>query len=409
MCIIIPIDHMLCSHTVAIWQHCANAPRSVFGHKPCSHIRQHGRPILTRKICHNCGGPRFFARRGGLAARGSGSSVLGRVKEQHEDLSEQYDSGYQSDLIPEADDEADFDDASLSPLQQAASVRKWRDLSRQRLSNIPRSSGQKSNWRPNLKRDLSESSSSTSSIFSSRRPSIESTLTQAHSITPIIRSPSPPRKGSTLLHPSTPPMEPSEIQSHGRNVSFQDFTPPATPPQGSEVLKRQSSTLLHPSPPQLRPVSDLPDDISFPFAFSLPAPVSNPPSSAPVSTSAPDRPPFIRKNSTLLHPSSPDDDISDPYPIPAKTVISLPPTPQTTPTIGCHKRCTSTLNSSPLDDDWEEPLHSSHSDAEYDSDDDQSVEANAPRRSSIKVARLAHAARASRISFHGDQLRILRD
>ncbi|KAF2443642.1 hypothetical protein P171DRAFT_432852 [Karstenula rhodostoma CBS 690.94] len=130
MCIIIPIDHTPCDHTIAIWQHCANAPRSVFGHKPCSHIRQHGRPIITRKMCHNCGGPRFFARRGGLAARGSGSgsSMLGQVKE---DMNEQYDSGYQSDLIPEAEDEADDDDLALSPRQSAALTQRWRDLSRQ--------------------------------------------------------------------------------------------------------------------------------------------------------------------------------------------------------------------------------------------------------------------------------------
>lgn len=398
MCVIIPIDHTPCTHTVALWQHCANAPRSVFGHKPCSHIRQHGRPILTRKLCHNCGGPRYFARRGGLAARGSGSSMLDEVKEQKEEQGDQYDSGYQSDLIPEADEEAEHDDSLLSPRQSAASMRWKREFSNQRSSNIPRSSGQKSNWRPNLKRDLSESSSSVSSGFSSRRTSMDSTISKsgntnthsfqsrlsyssmkklAQSLTPIIRSPSP-RRASV--------------------VSFQDITPPVTPPECHESPKRKGSTLLHPSSPQMEPVSALPEEESFPIDFSLPTSVPN-------GMSTPPQESFPRKNSTLLHPSSPIDESNGLCS--AKTIISLPPTPQTTPTIGCFKRSTSALSSRSNDDEWEEPLHSSHSDVEYDSDDDQSVAAFAPHRSSVRVARQGQTARASRISFHGNQLRIL--
>ncbi|KAL1601558.1 hypothetical protein SLS60_006473 [Paraconiothyrium brasiliense] len=399
-----------------MWQHCANAPRSVFGHKPCSHIRQHGRPIITRKLCHNCGGPRFFTRRGGLAARGSGSgsSILGQVKEQKEDLNEQYDSGYQSDLMPDADEDAAGDDASLSPRQSAALTRKWRDLSRQRSSNIPRSSGQKSNWRPNLKRDLSESSSD-SSMPSSRRISIGSAR-QLLSIeakrfdktsAPIIRSPSPPRKSSTLLHPSPPLQEQFERLPRASVTSLQDLTPPTTPPSRPDPPKRQSSSLLHPSPPQDTSMGDSSADVGYPFTFLLPASVP----SEPIPTSAPRRPDApSRKNSTLLHPSPPHDEISNPLPIPAKTVISLPPTPQATPTLECFKRCPS-VRSTLSDDDWEGPLHSSHSDAEYDSDDDQSVDADtkSAHRTSLKIAHLGRAARASRISFHGNQLRILRD
>ncbi|KAJ4287644.1 hypothetical protein N0V90_012347 [Kalmusia sp. IMI 367209] len=432
MCIIIPIDHTPCAHTVAIWQHCANAPRSVFGHKPCSHIRQHGRPIITRKLCHNCGGPRFFARRGGIAARGSGSSGLGEVKEQKEEQSEQYDSGYQSDIIPEADEDAEYDDPSLSPRQPAAPTRRW--FARQRSSNIPRSSGQNSNWRPNLKRDLSESSS-VSSIPSSRRTSIDFAVSKfddesnhsfraqlsssdlnrlEQSLAPILRSPSPRRKGSTLLHPSPPPAETFESLQRASAISIQDLTPPATPPQRPGPPKRQSSTLLHPSSPELRPVSDLPEDIGYPFTFSLPAPVTTPPILSPTPTSVPafyqpGAPP--RKNSTLLHPSPPNDEpTSDPFFVPTKTVISLPPTPQTTPTLGCFKRCPSVLHSALSKNQWEEPLHSSHSDAEYDSDD-QSDEADteSAHGNSIMVARTGRTGRASRISFHGNQLRILQD
>ncbi|KAF9732015.1 hypothetical protein PMIN01_09944 [Paraphaeosphaeria minitans] len=416
MCIIIPIDHTPCDHTVAIWQHCANAPRSVFGHKPCSHIRQHARPIITRKMCRECGGPRYFARRGGLAARGSGSgsdfSMLGQVKE---DLNEQYDSGYQSDLIPEADDEVDDDDSSLSPRQSAALTQRWMDISRQRSSNIPRSSGQRSNWRPNLKRDLSGSSSD-SSVPSLRRPSIVSTRQLPHgdtrkfdnNLVPIIRSPSPPRKGSTLLHPSSPLQELFEPLPRASTSSFQDLTPPATPPSRPDAPKRQSSTLLHPSSPQVESVADGPEELGSPFKFSLPAPVT----SAPIPTSAPRRPNApSRKKSTLLHPSPPNEEMTDPFPVIAKTVISLPPTPQATPTLGCFKRCPS-VRSNLSGYEWEEPLHSSHSDVEYDSDDDddQSMDADMTAHSvSIKVAHLCRTARASRISFHGNQLRILRD
>ncbi|KAF1966875.1 hypothetical protein BU23DRAFT_573694 [Bimuria novae-zelandiae CBS 107.79] len=427
MCIIIPIDHASCAHTVALWQHCANAPRSMFGHKPCPHIRQHGRPILTRKLCHNCGGPRYFARRGGLAARGSGSSVLGELKEQKEDHGDQYDSGYQSDLIPEVDEDADDDDISLSPRQAVASTN-WRAFSRQRSSNIPRSSSQKSNWRPNLKRDLSESSCSTSSISSSRCQSIDSTISRfddentqsfqaqlssyntrrlTQFLAPVIRSPSPRRKGSTLLHPSSPPLEPTEGLLRGSIISYQDLTPPATPPERPEPPKRQESTLLRPSSPQLRPTSNSPEDVGFLFNLSPSGLAASPPTLEPTPASAPVRPGFPRKNSTLLHPSPPNDEVPGPFTVPAKTIISLPPTPQTTPTAGCFKRCPSAARSTPSDDDL--VLHSSHSDAEYDTEDDQSVAGSARHSSSLRTARIGRTVRASRIYFHGAQLRILQD
>lgn len=397
MCIIVSIDHTPCDHTTAMWQHCPNAPRSVFGHKPCSHVRQQGRPIITRKTCHNCGGPRFFARRGGLAARGSGSasSMLSQVKE---DLNEQYDSGYQSDLMPDAEEEAD-DDLSLSPRQSASLTQRWRDLSRQRSSDFTRSSGQKSNWRPNLKRDLSESSSD-SSGHPSRRFSIVAMRqlppSQAHRFdlnsAPILRTPSPPRKGSSLLHPSSPSQEPFKYLPHASTSSFQDLTPPVTPPSRPEARNRQSSSPLK---------------LGSPFTYTIPASVT----SAPIPTSAPRRPDApLRKNSTLLHPSSPEDEKSDPFPVVAKTVMSLPPTPQATPTLGYFKRCSS-IRSNLSESEWEEPLHSSHSDVEYDSDDNRSVDADtkSAHRTSLKVAQVARAARVSRKSFHGNQVRILRD
>lgn len=425
MCVIIPIDHTQCSHTVPIWQHCANAPRSVFGHKPCAHIRQHGRPIMTRKSCHSCGGPRFFARRGGIAARGSGSSIpmLKNVKEQKEDPNEQYDSGYQSDIVPDMDEDASFDDAALSPRQPAAATRWW--ASKQCSSNIPRTSGPSPNWRPNLKRDLSETSSA-SSISSSRRSSIDhaisrfdsesihafrarlsssdrNRLEQSFASTP--RRPSPHRKGSTLLHPSPPPAEPLYSVQRTHALSIQDLTPPTTPPSRPGPPMRQSSTLLHPSSPDHRPTSNISEDMGYPFTFSLPAPITLPPIRSPAPTSAPSYdfhglPP--RKNSTLLHPSPPNDEsVGNPFFVPMKTIISLPPTPQGTPRLACSKRYSSS-RSSRASNEWEEPLHSSHSDAEYDSDDQcDEADTESAHGNSLMMAR------ASRISFYGNQLRIL--
>lgn len=420
MCIIIPIDHATCAHTVALWQHCANAPRSLFGHKPCSHIRQHSRPILTRKRCHNCGGPRFFARRGGLAARGNGSAGLDEVKEEDEEENEQYDSGYQSDLMPEADDQDEHDEL-VSPRQTAASTWRAREFATQPSSHAPRSSNYKSSWRPNLKRDLSTSSSSTSSSVHSY-PSIDSTMSRsereetrsfrarlsynsvkrlAQSLAPVIRSPSPRRKSAAFLTPSLPPFEPSEDGRRASTISYQDITPPATPPDSLAAPSRKGSTLLHPSTPQERPVSNVSADVGFPFTLNHSPVTMEAPAWEPLDAPELDHIGVPRKNSTLLHPSSPSDDES-PAPFTAKTIISLPPTPQGTPTAGCFKRCPSALSSNSSDDDWEEPLHSSHSDVEYDSDDDPSATAFAPHRISLKTARVGQTVRASRVSLHGN-------
>ncbi|ORY01499.1 hypothetical protein BCR34DRAFT_592228 [Clohesyomyces aquaticus] len=105
MCIILPVDHVPCTHTVAIWQHCVNAPRSrTQSFELCSHIRQHPRPIVTRKLCFHCGGPRFFARRGGIADRGRGSTASADLRKM-DYLGDPEDSGYASDAIIEEEEE----------------------------------------------------------------------------------------------------------------------------------------------------------------------------------------------------------------------------------------------------------------------------------------------------------------
>ncbi|KAF2640881.1 hypothetical protein P280DRAFT_370187, partial [Massarina eburnea CBS 473.64] len=148
MCVVLPVDHVPCSHTVAIWQHCIHALRSCAGLKPCSRIRQHARPILTRKLCIHCGGPRYFARRGGIAERGNGSRAIAEKKE----LGSPYDSGYCSDIIHE-EEEGYETDSTLSP--RAAKVpTTWRAVSRQNSPSTRQPHSHSSSWKPNLKNEL---------------------------------------------------------------------------------------------------------------------------------------------------------------------------------------------------------------------------------------------------------------
>ncbi|KAF2471297.1 uncharacterized protein BDR25DRAFT_342587 [Lindgomyces ingoldianus] len=175
MCIILPVDHLPCTHTVAIWQHCINAPRSkIHGLAPCSHIRQHPRPILTRKLCFHCGGPRFFARRGGIAERGKGSGSAGLRKKVS--LGDPEDSGYHSDSIIGEDEveddwngnennEDEQENENCSPchkrphrsFSQTIHARreneKERNETRRKPEAIPT---RKPSWRPNLKAELAK-------------------------------------------------------------------------------------------------------------------------------------------------------------------------------------------------------------------------------------------------------------
>ncbi|KAF2744588.1 hypothetical protein M011DRAFT_460870 [Sporormia fimetaria CBS 119925] len=84
MCILLPIDHLACTHTVTLFQHCLLARRSkTRGLCPCQRVRQHQRPIVTRKLCINCGGPRVFGGRGGVGKlRGVEEEVESEEEEQ---------------------------------------------------------------------------------------------------------------------------------------------------------------------------------------------------------------------------------------------------------------------------------------------------------------------------------------
>ncbi|KAF2180259.1 hypothetical protein K469DRAFT_291645 [Zopfia rhizophila CBS 207.26] len=102
MCTIIPIDHLSCTHTVAIWHHCRKAPRTkLFGPAPCGRIKQHSRPIMTKKLCYNCGGPRIFP------TKSMKYMTMGM-------LNDGIDSGYESGSVIVEEEEEDEDQVPSS-------------------------------------------------------------------------------------------------------------------------------------------------------------------------------------------------------------------------------------------------------------------------------------------------------
>lgn len=332
MCVILPVDHLSCTHTVAIWQHCIDAPRSkAYGLEPCRRIRQCSRPILTRKKCIHCGGPRFFARRGGIAERGAMSQRFVKEKEESRWL-EANDSGYHSDAILEEEEPEDADDFEISPRatpQVPFKSRKRRESIDEVIS--PRSSvrdlkqqrplSRKSSWRPNLKHELTreqdlfprrESLDSQASSYiednigkakhahwpslDGSSPKTGNSLTQLRrpalppidTVTP--QRPTPIRQNSTLLHPSSPPTPPMDMTNEG------DVSPISAQfkPESSAVHlpTRKSSTLLHPSSPP----TDTPTATESAPVFPSQSTLSNRPALPQ------------RKTSTLLHPSSPPEE-----------------------------------------------------------------------------------------------------
>ncbi|KAF2033517.1 hypothetical protein EK21DRAFT_38568, partial [Setomelanomma holmii] len=156
MCIILPVSHISCSHTISIWQHCSDATPSGRGDmRPCQDVRFHERPILTRKLCEDCNGPGYFARRGGVAERGYGNpetppEAYANAKE--EDADDSGDSGYHSDVIHEEDEYSDPEEYPLSPKAMAPPRAQSKICRARKRSHL--SITRKPSWRPNLKREL---------------------------------------------------------------------------------------------------------------------------------------------------------------------------------------------------------------------------------------------------------------
>ncbi|PVI08618.1 hypothetical protein DM02DRAFT_647957 [Periconia macrospinosa] len=266
-----------------------------------------------------------------------------------------YDSGYASDIIHEEQEEEEYDsDETLSPRACRVPPRNWPTVSRQSSSSTYRSERRESStWRPNLKKELTRQDSAASSS-STDKDDVESYCSEDmspldRSTSPVSRTSTPERKHSTLLHPSSP------VESFTDDQYTRDFTMgPAL--SNAEISNNNSRVTI--------------------IAISEPTT-----SETPVLTSVllrPRVPP--RMPSTLLHPSPPLEGSSD---MPSVTNLSLespdsdhafpvfthtPPTPL--PTETKFQRRVSVIHSSLSEDEWEDPLHSSHSDVESDSEND---------------------------------------
>jgi hypothetical protein len=340
MCIILPVSHLPCTHTISIWQYCNDATPSGAGDThPCWDVRFHERPILTKKLCGDCNAPRLFARRGGIAERGDGSPL--RIPEAYANAKEDdaNDSGYHSDVIHEEDECSDLDECPLSP--KAMAPPQARPQSCRARKRVHRSLTRKPSWRPNLKRELSKIRLEDTAPSVPRRESIDSLLSRFDdsnwntarvevgrtetkatsniriSLMPAMRE-IEVRKGrtSTLLHPSSPPpMETTGQAQMAKSFPFPQVVDLRRPPsRQSSAQARRNSTLLHPSSPDLGPTRARPVPETF---QSHKAENITPPKRRPAM--------HMRRESSLLHPSSPPSTATTPSPDQIPTIISIPP------------------------------------------------------------------------------------
>jgi hypothetical protein len=253
MCNILPISHIPCTHTIAIWQHCIEATRSsLAGMTPCWNVKQHEQAVLTRRPCEDCSGQRWFARRGGVADRGDGSPLTGTTNEDENrpitppssntNDDDADDSGYHSDVIPE---EVSSDECPISPKALAPRTKPRK--------HHHRSLTRKPSWTPNLKRDLNFSFE-----FESRRESIDSLLDAQYTTMPQSSEnyalPTRQMRGSTLLHPSSPspppPLEKAQIAQAFPFPKVVEVRKSISAGKQLDMRPRKNSTLLHPSEPE---------------------------------------------------------------------------------------------------------------------------------------------------------------
>jgi hypothetical protein len=322
MCVILPVSHISCTHTVAIWQHCIEATRSgQDGIMPCWNIKQQEQAVLTRRPCEECSGERYFARRGGIAERGNGSPATSPEAEMKSndkgDATD--DSGYYSDAIQE-EDEVSY--RPLSPKAIAPPHPRMKTY-RQRKHNASnhRTLTHKPSWKPNLKRDLDLECDF---LFQPRRDSIDSLL-YTFDATEVQTSPVETRASiEDLQCPATPtglalameelaftrPSSPSPSVTTGHARTAQAFPCPqivdVRKSRQSAGRMRKRSTLLHPSSPPIESVTDAPETRS-------PSPLS-----------IESRPRVLRhRKSSLLHPSLPEEPIT--VTAQHRTIISIPP------------------------------------------------------------------------------------
>jgi hypothetical protein len=234
--------------------------------------------------------------------------------ERNEDGREANDSGYHSDTIIE--EEEDDLDSEISPKASVVPVKVWRRKRTDKEMALRMSSGgmgmwrelspgRRASWRPNLKRELTQQAFSSyrcedvdsGAVYQSERArymaehaarheALRNPATERRPLLPALDTTaceSSRRKGSTLLHPSTPPDDmPSDQEDDDDDFSATHSISDIRP------ALRRASTLLHPSSPESPPTT-------------------TPANETPTSFSIPEQQLPPRKGSTLLHPSPPDE------------------------------------------------------------------------------------------------------
>lgn len=283
MCIILPVSHTSCNHTIFIWQHCIDATRyGINGQTPCYNVQQHGQVVFSRKLCENCGGERHFARRGGVAERGNGRSPSTLEDDGEYGQEDAHDSGYNSDAIHEEVEESDLDDLPISP--KAITPRRLQTKQRierkSRASSNSRPSGRRPSWKPNLKRELTFEDVPISDR--TRRNSIDSLISNFDG---NIWDASRERQAITETNADT--------IATGRDLHV---TTETSTTRKHHLSKRRLSTLLHPSSPS----SEITVGVQTARAFAFPQLVDIQKSSGGSASRTP-----TRKRSSLMHPSTP--------------------------------------------------------------------------------------------------------
>jgi hypothetical protein len=291
---------------------------------------QRDRSISALELFESFGEPRPFARRGGIAGRGSGSSLTPPDPRWMEGSEEADDSGYYSHVIheEEEDEDTDLEGYPLSPPLSPRSVPpRVRTKQRKRKPSCERPSlKRRPSWRPNLKHDfifehaleIRERNHSIDNMIAtdvwhksdSHMYSMAETscTTTASAPASMIRTPErpEPRRQSTLLHPSSPTIE---------AVSFQTM---------QSLPRAKIVHIRHPSNP--RSATPKTSSTSLPADEEILAPVAHRPTMPP------------RKGSSLLHPSCPTSETCLSSQL--KTILSLPPKnrdmPETTKSTSPH-------------------------------------------------------------------------
>jgi hypothetical protein len=216
------------------------------------------------------------------------------------------------------------------------------------------------------------------------------------------RSPSP-RKNSTLLHPSSPSTDSLHLQYAIMGEIRRPYTPPNTTPP------RTPSTLLHPSTPE-----PLLEEMSTRKVWELNQRAISPPLTPPMLS----RPTLgHRKGSSLLHPSPPTSS-NDTAKL-AKPVIQLQLPIRQSPILTKAVASIITVEECEFEPVRRESvLHSClsevDSESDYGSDDQEKAEEDTEyvenaygQEVDYVTARAGMVSRASRVSFHGANMRVL--